>query len=369
MPFSNHFNTAGEYFIKRFGRKVCKLPLALAETCPNRDGTCGTGGCIFCSVGGSGEFAASVKGGVAEAILAAKELISGKLKPGEKPLYVAYFQSFTSTHAPFEILEKCFTEAVLTDDVAAISVATRPDALPPNVIALLGRLNLIKPVFVELGLQTSDDATAGFINRCCGSALYKEKALELRARGIEVIMHMIVGLPCGSPAEGSCGGAAAITDGFPAGGPCGFPVGGTCGFPAGGACGETDAEGFFPVESLQQLRATCEFIAAAGATGVKIQVLSVLKNTALENYYDAGKIRALTLEEYGSALCDIIGWLPADVVIHRITGDPPKELIRAPLWTQDKKKVMNYLSLLMDRRGVAQGSGIRMEPAEPAGFS
>lgn len=316
MTFSDHFLTANEYYKGRFGRKVYKLPLAVAETCPNRDGTLGTGGCIFCSNGGSGEFAASAEAGAADAILAEKKLISGKLKRDEDPLYIAYFQSFTSTYARADLLEKRFTEAIMTEDVAALSVATRPDSLPEDTVSLLERLSRIKHVFVEFGLQTADDATASFLNRCCESALYKEKALELKARGIEVIMHMIAGLPRG----------------------------------------ETDARGIHLAEDTDCLRRTCELVAASGASGVKIQVLSVLSGTVLGDHYDKGKIKTLSLEEYGSLLCDIIGYIPEGVVIHRITGDPPKALLKAPLWTLDKKKVLNYLSRVMDQRGVKQGS-------------
>ena len=316
MSFSDHFYTVNDYYKKRFGAKVYKLSLSAAETCPNRDGACGEGGCIFCSNGGSGEFAASVKDGAAKAIFAQKKLISGKIGSSEKPLFIAYFQSFTGTYAPLDYLEKVFTEAILAEDVAALSVATRPDALPDEAVALLAKLNRIKPVFAELGLQTADDGVAAFLNRCCKSSLYKEKALELRALGIEVIMHMIVGLPRG----------------------------------------ETGADGTYILEDRECLRRTCDLIAGSGASGVKIQVLSVLKDTVLEKYYDEGKIKTLTLEEYGPLLCDVIGYLPDSVVIHRVTGDPPKDILRAPLWTKDKKKVLNTLSRLMDQNNVVQGS-------------
>ena len=287
------FLTASEYFEKRFGGKVYKLALSSSDTCPNRDGRVGVGGCTFCAEG-SGGFAERGESAT-EMIERAKVRVSAKIKKGG---YIAYFQSFTSTYAPLSRLERLFTEAITRADVVALSVATRPDCLPSDVIELLSRLNAIKPVFVELGLQTMHERTAQAINRCYPLQAYDEACATLRARGINVITHVILGLP-----------------------------------------GESRED------MLDTVRHVC-----ATADGIKLQLLHVLKGTELAESYARGEFETLGMEEYVDIVCDALALLPEGMVVHRITGDAPKRLLVAPLWSADKKKTLNYLTARITER-------------------
>ncbi len=280
--------TASQYFYDRFGCKVYKLSLDGGMTCPNRDGTKGQGGCIFC-LGGSGEFAQGRCESIALQIDRAKARVSAKLKEGK---YIAYFQSYTNTYAPPEYLEEIFTKALEPDDIVALSIATRPDCLGDEIISLLARLNRIKPVFVELGLQTADDRVAEFIRRGYKTEVFDQAVKRLTAAGLEVIAHMIIGLPG---------------------------------------------------EDMSSAVATARRIAESGAKGIKFHLLHILRGTDLEKEYNEGQYTPLSPEEYTRILKSCIAVLPPDIVIHRLTGDGAKKDLVAPLWSADKKKVLNYI--------------------------
>ena len=277
-----------EYLKARFGCKVYKLALEGGMTCPNRDGTCGTGGCIFCAADGSGAFAQTGET-VFEQIEAAKARVAGKIRDGK---YIAYFQSFTNTYAPLSYLESLFRAAIDHPDVAVLSIATRPDCLPEDVLELLAELNQIKPVWVELGLQTIHPDTARYIRRGYELPIYDKAVSDLRIRGIEVITHVILGLP-----------------------------------------GET----------REQMLDTVRYVGQR-TDGIKLQLLHVLRGTDLAKDYAAGTFRTLELDEYCDLIVDCLRCLPENVVIHRMTGDGAKKDLIAPLWSGDKKRVLNTLN-------------------------
>lgn len=297
------YYSLNRYLRETFGEKVYKLALDAGMTCPNRDGTIGTGGCIFCSAGGSGDFAQGRCGSIREQIDKAKLRIRGKTDAGK---FIAYFQSYTNTYAPVERLEAIFTEAMEVEEVAVLSVATRPDCLEPEVIALLERLNRIKPVWVELGLQTIHEETARYIRRGYPLEVYDDAVRRLKAAGIGVITHVILGLP-----------------------------------------GETK----------EMMLQTIDHLSGGNRPdGVKLQLLHVLEGTDLAKDYRAGAFRAVEMEEYLDILFACIRRLPPDVVIHRLTGDGAKKDLIAPLWTGDKKRVINTLNRELELRNIRQGS-------------
>lgn len=279
-----------EYYRAKFGCKVYKLPIDAGFTCPNRDGTAGTGGCIFCSAYGGGEFAE--KGGSISAQLEkAKARVLPKMKDGGK--FIAYFQSFSNTYAPVAHLRQLYWEAAAPEDIVGIAIGTRPDCLPPEVVALLGELNQRKSVSVELGLQTVHAETARYIRRGYPTECYFDAVRRLKDAGIEVVTHIILGLP-----------------------------------------GET-------AEMMVQ---TTRQAVAAGTDGVKFHLLHVLWGTDLEKDHAAGKFSCLELEEYAKILKACLAELKEDTVVHRITGDGAKRDLVAPLWSADKKRVLNYLN-------------------------
>ena len=278
-----------EYLRSRFGCKVYKLSLSADVTCPNRDGRLDTRGCIFCSAGGSGDFAADRHKPIAEQMEEAKARVSAKNRDGK---YIAYFQSFTGTYAPVSYLRKIFTEAIQPEDIVALSVATRPDCLGPEVLALLSELNQTKPVWVELGLQTIHEGTARYIRRGYPLTVYDKAVKDLKEAGLEIIVHVILGLPG---------------------------------------------------ESAEDMLETVRYVAASGADGIKLQLLHVLRGTDLADDYYAGKVPVMSLEEYTDLLCRVVKEIPDEMVIHRLTGDGPKKLLIAPAWSADKKKVLNTI--------------------------
>ena len=282
--------TLNEYLKKQFGTKVYKLALSAATTCPNRDGTVGKGGCIFCGEDGSGSFASPVTMSITEQIETAKAKIKSKTNANK---FIAYFQSFTSTYAPVDYLERIFFEAISHPEIVVLSIATRPDCLPPKILDLLARLNRIKPVWVELGLQTIHSETAEYIRRGYPLTCYDNAVKNLNKIGVNVITHMIIGLP---------------------------------------------------YESEKMMVETAEYIGKSGAGGIKLQLLHVLRGTDLEKDYLAGKFRCLTLEEYTAILKKCLSVLPDGMVVHRITGDGDKKKLVAPLWSGDKKRVINYIN-------------------------
>ena len=287
----------------RFGCKVYKLALDGGMTCPNRDGRIGTRGCIFCSDVGSGEFAAPVCQDIAEQIAQAKARVAHKNKGGK---YIAYFQSFTNTYAPLPYLEQLFRAALAPDDIVALSVATRPDCLPPETVALLKQLSQQKPVWVELGLQTIHPKTAGYIRRGYPLSVYDDSVCRLKAAGLEVITHVILGLP-----------------------------------------GET----------RQDMIQTVRYVGDSGADGIKLQLLHVLEGTDLADAYRAGQVPVLSMDEYISILEDCLAVLPPELVVHRLTGDGAKKTLLAPLWSANKKAVLNAIRAAFQRDQVRQGSG------------
>ncbi|MBQ9341348.1 MAG: TIGR01212 family radical SAM protein [Lachnospiraceae bacterium] len=278
-----------DYLVDRFGCKVYKIALSGGFTCPNRDGTLDTRGCIFCSEGGSGEFSEDSAFSITEQIERGKTRIASKIKDGK---YIAYFQSFTGTYASVEKLEKLYREAIEHPDIVALSVATRPDCIDPGVLELLSKLNKIKPVWIELGLQTINERTSEYIRRGYPLSVYDEAVKELKERGIEVITHVILGLP-----------------------------------------GETKED------MLSTVRHVCDI----GSDGIKLQLLHILKNTDLEKEYEAGKVTVLSEDEYIDIIRDCVKIIPDNVVIHRLTGDGDKKLLIAPIWSADKKHVLNRI--------------------------
>ena len=318
-----------DYELKqRFGRKLYKLSLESGMTCPNRDGTLGTGGCIFCSEGGSGDFAAAPAGSLAEQLETAKLRVSGKMpktgrpagpqSPGRPaaaspasipaPSYIAYFQSFTNTYAPLPCLRALFTQAINHPDIAALSIATRPDCLPQETIDLLGELNRIKPVWVELGLQTIHPDTARLIRRGYDLPVFEDACHRLKAAGLEIIVHLILCLP-----------------------------------------GEDRAR------SLETVRYLGRKSAEGLADGVKLQLLHILKGTDLASYYQSHPFYVPSMEEYIDLVIDCVDLLPPGLTIHRLTGDGPKSLLIAPLWSGNKRLVLGSLHHRFKERGTWQG--------------
>ena len=290
-----------------FGHKVYKLSLDAGLTCPNRDGTCGTRGCIFCSEGGSGDFAESLKTDVWDQIEAAKGRVSNKTGSNEACNYIAYFQSFTNTYAPVFYLKPLFERAISHPDIAALSIATRPDCLGDDIIDLLKELNSKKPVWVELGLQTIHEKTARFIRRGYELPMFEDALKRLKKAGITVIVHVILGLP-----------------------------------------GETP-------EMMVQ---TARYIGQSGADGIKLHLLHVLSGTDLAEDYAAGNFETMTLDAYLSVLEDCLRVLPRELVIHRMTGDGAKRSLIAPMWSADKKRVLNALNRRFLSDDLEQGSAL-----------
>ena len=299
---SEHYYSVNRYLRERFGEKVYKLALDGGMSCPNRDGSLGRGGCIFCSAGGSGDFAQGRCATVAEQLERAKGRIRSKTGAEQ---FIAYFQSYTNTYAPVEYLETLFTEAISEPSVAALSIGTRPDCLPDEVVELLARLNRRKPVWVELGLQTIHADTARLIRRGYELSVYEDAVARLKDAGLTVIVHVILGLP-----------------------------------------GET----------REQMLQTIDYLGGDHRPdGVKLQLLHVLEGTDLAQLWRAGLVRVMEPEEYYDLLCECLRRLPPDMVIHRLTGDGPKRILLAPLWTGDKKRVLNDLNRELERQHVRQG--------------
>jgi radical SAM protein (TIGR01212 family) len=282
--------TANQYIKDTFGEKLYKLSLNAGTTCPNRDGTAGIGGCIFCSSLGSGDFSPKADMDIDQQIEQAKQLVASKFKGKH---YIAYFQSFTNTYGDIDRLRDIYRKAAMRSDIAVISIATRPDCLGNQVIDMLRDIQRIKPVWVELGLQTIHEETAKLINRGYPLSVYDEAVKKLRDLGVHVIVHMILGLP-----------------------------------------GETQRD----------MIETAEYIGKSGAQGIKLQLLHVLKGTNLAEMYQNGECSVLSLEDYTECVVSCLKVLPPDMVIHRLTGDGPKKLLIAPLWSADKKKVMNTIN-------------------------
>lgn len=281
--------SANRYFRSIFGQKIIKLSIDGGFTCPNRDGTLSDKGCIFCSGRGSGDFAPSCLLSVTDQIEKMKAVMERKWGRG---IYMAYFQAFTNTYAPIDVLRKKYFEALKCDGVKAVSVATRPDCLSDDVIGLLSELNGRVKLFVELGLQTANEKTAELINRCYKNEIYESAVKRLKRCGINVITHIIIGLP---------------------------------------------------YETKSDWENTVDYAVACGTDGVKLQLLHILKGTELEKMYEKGEFRALEFDEYTEAICGCIKRLPKTVVVHRMTGDGARKYLIAPMWSTDKKRVLNAI--------------------------
>lgn len=283
------YTTLNNYLKERFGEKVYKIALNGGFTCPNRDGKIGTRGCIFCSKGGSGDFAESPDLTITEQIENGKKRLEKKIKNGK---YIAYFQAFTNTYAPVEKLRAIYTEAINHPDIVALSIGTRPDCLGDDVLALLDELNKIKPIFVELGLQTINEDTARYIRRGYTLEVYDKAVADLHKIGINVVTHIILGLP-----------------------------------------GESKND------MLKSVEYACKV-----TDGIKLQLLHVLNGTDLAKDYEQGKFEVLTLEQYTEIIKECVQIIPENVVIHRLTGDGAKKDLIAPLWSADKKTVLNTIN-------------------------
>lgn len=286
---------------ERFGEKVYKLALNGGMTCPNRDGTLDSRGCIFCSAGGSGDFAGSREQSVTDQIETQKSLLQEK-RPVKK--FIAYFQAYTNTYAPLEHLERIFTAACAHPDVVALSIATRPDCLSDEVIALLAALNQQKPIWVELGLQTVHPRTASYIRRGYDLDCFEQAVAKLHTHRLEIIVHTILGLPG---------------------------------------------------EHKEQLLQTITYLNRQPIQGIKLQLLHVLKGTDLARDYENGCFAVLTQAEYLDILISALEHLSPETVIHRLTGDGPKDLLIAPKWSAAKRTVLNQLHQQMKAQNTWQG--------------
>lgn len=296
-----YWNSLNDRLREQYGTKVYKLALSSGCSCPNRDGLLGNRGCIFCD--GAGAFAAV--GTIPEQLEEAKRRVAAKAGPNAR--YIAYFQSFTNTYGAAERLEALYRAAMKPDEVVALSIATRPDCLPPNILDLLAALNQKKPVWVELGLQTMHSATADYIRRGYDLSVYEKAVADLRARNLTVVTHQILGLP-----------------------------------------GET----------IDMMAQTAQYIGTSGANGVKFHLLHVLRGTDLALDWQAGNVEPLTLETYIEALEACLRHIPREMVIHRLTGDGAKKDLLAPLWSGDKKRVLNAIHAALLRDDVEQGSDL-----------
>lgn len=279
-----------KYLKDKFGQKIYKISLDGGFTCPNRDGKTGTRGCIFCSKGGSGDFAESREMSITEQIENGKKRVEKKIKSGK---YIAYFQAFTNTYAPVEMLRQKYEEAINHPDIVALSIATRPDCLGDDVLKLLDEMNKIKPVFVELGLQTIHQKSAKYIRRGYDLSVYDKAVRDLKKIGVNVVVHVILGLPN---------------------------------------------------ESENDMLETVKYVCESGANGIKLQLLHVIDGTDLAKDYEKGLFKTLEFDEYVNLIVKCVKIIPKDIVIHRLTGDGAKKDLIAPLWSADKKRVLNAIN-------------------------
>lgn len=279
-----------KYLKDKFGQKVYKISLDGGFTCPNRDGKTGTRGCIFCSKGGSGDFAENREMSITEQIESGKKKVEKKIKSGK---YIAYFQAFTNTYASVETLRQKYEEAINHPDIVALSIATRPDCLGDNVLSLLNEMNKIKPVFVELGLQTIHQKSAKYIRRGYDLSVYDKAVRDLKKIGVNVVVHVILGLPN---------------------------------------------------ESENDMLETVKYVCESGANGIKLQLLHVIDGTDLAKDYEKGLFKTFEFDEYVNLIVKYVKIIPKDIVIHRLTGDGAKKDLIAPLWSADKKRVLNAIN-------------------------
>lgn len=279
-----------KYLKDKFGQKVYKISLDGGFTCPNRDGKIDTRGCIFCSKGGSGDFAQNRDLSITEQIESGKKIVEKKIKSGK---YIAYFQAFTNTYAPVEILRAKYSEAINHPDIVALSIATRPDCLGDDVIKLLDEMNKIKPVFVELGLQTIHNDSAKYIRRGYSLEVYNEAVKKLKSIGVNIVVHIILGLPN---------------------------------------------------ESEEDMLESVKYVCQSQIDGIKLQLLHIIAGTDLAKDYEKGLFKTLEFDEYVELIAKCVAIIPKNIVIHRLTGDGAKKDLIAPLWSADKKRVLNAIN-------------------------
>lgn len=279
-----------KYLKDKFGQKVYKISLDGGFTCPNRDGKIDTRGCIFCSKGGSGDFAQNRNLSITEQIESGKKIVEKKIKSGK---YIAYFQAFTNTYAPVEILRAKYSEAINHPDIVALSIATRPDCLGDDVIELLDEMNKIKPVFVELGLQTIHSDSAKYIRRGYSLEVYNEAVKKLKNIGVNIVVHIILGLPN---------------------------------------------------ESEEDMLESVKYVCQSQIDGIKLQLLHIIAGTDLAKDYEKGLFKTLEFDEYVELIAKCVAIIPKNIVIHRLTGDGAKKDLIAPLWSADKKRVLNAIN-------------------------
>lgn len=279
-----------KYLKDKFGQKVYKISLDGGFTCPNRDGKIDTRGCIFCSKGGSGDFAQNRNLSITEQIESGKKIVEKKIKSGK---YIAYFQAFTNTYAPVEILRAKYSEAINRPDIVALSIATRPDCLGDDVIELLDEMNKIKPVFVELGLQTIHSDSAKYIRRGYSLEVYNEAVKKLKNIGVNIVVHIILGLPN---------------------------------------------------ESEEDMLESVKYVCQSQIDGIKLQLLHIIAGTDLAKDYEKGLFKTLEFDEYVELIAKCVAIIPKNIVIHRLTGDGAKKDLIAPLWSADKKRVLNAIN-------------------------
>lgn len=304
-----YFYSADEYFKETFKKKMFRLSLDGGMTCPNRDGTLSTGGCAFCSANGSGDFAQKRTGNVTEQIEAAKAQVKNKLPKNGTPFgYLAYFQSFTNTYAPVDVLEQLFTEVLQHPDIEGLFIGTRPDCLPTPVLELLGRLAVKKPVYVELGLQTSNEASASYFNRGYSNDCFALAVTALSNYHIPVIVHCILGLP---------------------------------------------------YETLEDMQTTIDYVCSFPIHGIKLQLLHIIKGTRFAAEYEKlcqdHAFYCMERQVYFDTVMHLLERIPSHIVIYRLTGDGPRNLLIAPLWSTDKKRIQNDLRNIMKERIIIQG--------------
>ncbi len=302
MTQPERYYSFSNYLKQTFGKKIYKLSFNGGMTCPNRDGKIGTKGCIFCSEGGSGDFAVNLNRDISCAIEEAKKKVAGKTTNDSG--YIAYFQSYTNTYASVERLKELFLPLINREEIVALSIGTRPDCLPDDVISFIGELCKIKPVFVELGLQSIHESTAKFIRRGYKTEVFDKAVQKLNAVNAKVVVHLILGLP---------------------------------------------------YENEQMILQSVEHISKLNIHGVKLQLLHVLKNTDLNELYKNGDFSTLSLNEYIDLLAKCVELLPPNMVIHRLTGDAPKNILVAPEWSANKKLVLNSITKRFNELNVVQG--------------
>lgn len=295
------FYSLNQFLREKFGDKVYKISIDGGFSCPNRDGTIGSLGCIYCSERGSGDFAGSRNLAIDQQFEQVKKVMNNKWKSGK---YIAYFQAYTNTYAPVNILRERYYKAIEKEGVVALSVATRPDSISEEALDLLEEINKKTYTFIELGLQTSNEETAKLINRGYPLPVFEDALKRIRKRNIDVVVHIIFGLPG---------------------------------------------------ENKGNMLDTVRYLSSKDIQGIKFHLLHLLKNTPLVNLYNNGGLRFLTEEEYIDILTDSIGLLPENIVIHRLTGDAPRDLLIGPMWSLKKWEILNNIDKALKDKNIYQG--------------